>query len=490
MRVICLALFVVACSSPSSRVVASSAADATVSDGVAGDDVPPVEPDIATVDDVVVPPEDTAWVDLDQPLPDLPEAVDVPVDAGPSGPDVVIDPGLCSPAGGALNIYDLQNTDCPDHPNPEPTAAPGYPVELQGVVVTGIYSDTFFVQEPAGGPYSGIGVYTHGLSTKALKVGSVVTVIATYTEYFESTQLYLSSFEVTGETTPLEPYVAEDPVHLSTDHPASELFEGVLVKVLDVKTIHTKPDCPEEYGEFMVTGGVRVDDMGTKWTARLGDEFASITGPLNYTFGNFKIEPRDEADIVVTKTGGVTAISKCIATECQVPDTKPGTKALIINEIMADPFANDSGQEWIELFNPGQGAVDLTGWELRDCGAQAWPIVGADLVVGPGEYMVLGMDANPAVNGGADVSLAYGTAFYLPNTVGSVLLFDGSGSQAQLIDQTRYSRFSPWDFDAGKSLERITPQADGTKPESWVVGSSPYGPTGNMGTPGEKNDSK
>src|SRR6266542_4103076 len=41
---------------------------------------------------------------------------------------------------------------------------------------------------------------------------------------------------------------------------------------------------------------------------------------------------------------------------------------VIINEIMYHPspaVPEDSSQEWIELFNKGTNAVNLTGWQLR-----------------------------------------------------------------------------------------------------------------------------
>ncbi len=419
--------------------------------------------------------------------PDLVQPDLVPADVPPV-PDVQAEFGDCSPSGGPRNIYDLQNPDCPDHISPEPTANPGVPITLEGVIVTGRFSDTFFVQEVNGGPYSGIAVFSHGMPTDDLEPGTIITVDGNYTEYFDNSQLYLTSFEITGKTAAPEPWIPEHPSHLATESPVAELFEGVLVRVEEVKTIHTKPDCPEEYGEFAVTGNLRIDDMGVKWKAHLGDEFTSITGPLHYAFGNFKIEPRTDTDLIVTKEGGATAISKCIASECQVQASNPGTKAVVITEVMADAVGDDTGQEWIELYNSGSSTVDISGWELRDCGSQVWPIVGGGLVIAPGKYLVLGYASSPSMNGGAPVDVAYGTAFYLPNTLGSVLLFDGTGPQATLVDQTRYSRFEPWTvFKVGKSIERVSATADGTLPASWKTGTKEYGTAGNLGTPGAKN---
>lgn len=429
---------------------------------------------------------------LDDTLPD-PGAPDVTPDEGPAEPDIPepdVTPlfGNCSEPGGGVNIYDLQDPQCPDHFDPEPVGTPGVYVELTGVIVTAAFGDTVFVQEPAGGPYSGIAIFTHGIFTGDLSPGDILDVQGNYSEFFENSQIYLEDWTVTGSTDAPEPYVPAHPQHISTEGELGELFEGVLVRVENVETIHTQPDCPHDYGEWTVSGGLRIDDMGVKWAARLGDQFESVTGPLNYSFGNFKIEPRFESDIAWTVKGSEGAISKCIAAECSVDASVPGSKAIVVNEMMPDPAGTDSGQEWIELYNPGDAPVDIAGWEIRDCGDQAWPITGADTVIGPGEYFVVGMNANPNSNGEVPVDVAYGQAFYMPNTVGSVLIYDGSGPTAKLVDQTRYSRFDPWDqMQAGHSLERITPLSDGTLPESWATGQGTWGPSENEGTPGGPN---
>ncbi len=86
------------------------------------------------------------------------------------------------------------------------------------------------------------------------------------------------------------------------------------------------------------------------------------------------------------------------------------------------------------------------------------------------------------------MDLSYGLdGFYLPNTVGSVILFDGTTDLANVVDQARYSRFDEWEsvFVTGHSLERTSPTSDGTKPTSWEPSQSPFGTGENFGTPGE-----
>lgn len=419
--------------------------------------------------------------------PDVPDVPDVAPDLGPQ-PDVEPDPSLCSPAGGTFNIYDIQDPNCPDHPIPEPSAPAGIELTLSGVVVSAVFGDTIFVQEPPGGPYSGIAVYFHGVPTGSLSVGDVLDITGNYGEFYELSQVYLIEYTTVSSGGPEPvPYLIEDPLWVATNGPLAEMFEGVLIRVENVKTTHTWPDCPHDFGEFEVAGRLRIDDMGIAWDARLDDDFTAITGPLNYSFGNYKMEPRDHDDLDVNMPGGGTALSKCIALECTAPDAELGTHEVIINEVMVDPYGSDGGKEWFELHNPGNQPVTLTGWSVRDCGDQVLPPLFGGSVIPPKGYLVVGAQSDFSLNGGVPVSIAYGEAFYLPNTVGSILLYDGDN---KLVDQMRYSAFEEWVpvFFAGSSLERVSVSSDGTKVEAWAPGSDTWGETENRGTPGARND--
>ena len=147
-----------------------------------------VDPGPAPVDlgvDLFTEPADLGPQDLG--APDLGPADLGPADPGPAPdlpppPDVTVSTSLCSPAGGSKNIYDLQNPDCPDHPNPVPLSPEGIDVDLQGVVVTAVFADTVFIQEESGGPYSGVAIFAHGQSTAALKVGDELQVKGSFGE--------------------------------------------------------------------------------------------------------------------------------------------------------------------------------------------------------------------------------------------------------------------------------------------------------------------
>lgn len=84
-----------------------------------------------------------------------------------------------------------------------------------------------------------------------------------------------------------------------------------------------------------------------------------------------------------------------------------GSAAVKVNELMPNPSGADSGQEWVELFNGGAGAVDVSGWVLQ------WDTSSFDsaseyalpegTTIAPGGYLLLGA-------GGLAVSLDMGNA--------------------------------------------------------------------------------
>ena len=455
--------------------------------------------------DVAEPAPDSA-----EPAPDVAPQDTAPEIVPPPDPPVVT-PGLhCTPGNGdPVTIYDLRDPACPRHPGSVPTTSPGLPVQLLGVVVTanftGTTKDTMFVQEEAGGPFSGLAVYKGPKLLGELFVGDRVDVEGEVTEFYGQLQVSVTgsgSVTKVADGAPPAPFDIPHPSHVATDGPVAEAFEGVLLRVHDVSVLSTRPDCPQEWGEFSVQGdpwvpgflGLRVDDMGD-WTygPALGDELATITGPLAFTWDNAKLEPRDDADLAVTLvgTGGQT---KCVNTGCLVatydaandtwvPSDESGT--LVISEIQYNPAGPDTTSEWFELYNPGNAPIDLTGYTLSDCVmVPNFQVTFTGGTVPAHGVRVFGNSTDPGLNGGAAVDQAYGDAFPLPNTVGTLLLRDPSGG---LVDQVAYSRFTPWQAKVGHAIELQGAALDNTKPDSWAPSSQKYGEAGSYGTPGETN---
>ena len=172
--------------------------------------------------------------------------------------------------------------------------------------VTGITTYGFFYQHPAGGQYSGIYVYAgadfqtiHG----AIEVGDIVQVSGTYNEYYDRSEIDCATtgaYVVQGTGQPLAPSVVAT---IDLQPAVAEPWESVLISVSDV--VVTNPDMG--FGEWLVSNAgyeVVIDDLMHEYsehasgTLSIGDPFSSITGPLYYSSGAFKIVPRGEEDFV------------------------------------------------------------------------------------------------------------------------------------------------------------------------------------------------
>lgn len=162
----------------------------------------------------------------------------------------------------------------------------GQTVQTEGVV-TAVTSRGFFIQNGTG-PWSGIYVYTG--STPDVSIGDLVQVTGTVDEYYGLTQVKDATVTKLGTAE------VPAPVVLNTGEVSQEQWESVLVKVENVVVTQE----PNEYGEWYMddgSGPAMVDDLMYEYKATEGQRLKYVTGVVYYSFGNFKIEPRDASDI-------------------------------------------------------------------------------------------------------------------------------------------------------------------------------------------------
>ena len=176
------------------------------------------------------------------------------------------------------------------------------PVALEGVIATSgltFKKDGFFVQDPKGGEYSGIFVYI-GANMVTVAPGDVLNINGTYDEFFTYSELKVAKAAdiVKTGTAPVPAPAVVTSAEVATGGAKAENYEGVLVQVKNVK-VTTAVDMNKE---FIVDTKLRIDDLFiamADWVnPKVGDTFTSITGPLAYTFDNFKVAPRTPADLV------------------------------------------------------------------------------------------------------------------------------------------------------------------------------------------------
>ncbi|NAS89325.1 hypothetical protein C4E24_06255 [ANME-1 cluster archaeon AG-394-G21] len=134
-----------------------------------------------------------------------------------------------------------------------------------------------------------------------------------------------------------------------------------------------------------------------------------------------------------------------------------------INEIMYNPSTeqgDDSGMEWVELYNNDTEAVNISAWSIDNN-----PI--SDNVMQPGDYVVLARNktAFDAYYGALSCPVIDVT-FVLANSGDTIVLENSTGAE---VDNVTYN--SSWGADGnGKTLERT---AAGAWKESLVDGGTP-----------------
>ncbi|MDD3741340.1 MAG: hypothetical protein PHH30_08870, partial [Bacteroidales bacterium] len=180
-------------------------------------------------------------------------------------------------------IYDIQYTTAPDGASPLATQT----VTTEGVVC-GKFEDKFWIQDGAG---AWNGVYVYYNTTGSPAMGDLVYVSATVAEYEGLTELST----ITNITVQSSGNTIEAPTSLTTGNVGVEMYEGVLITTTGVCT-----NADAGYGMWEINDGsgtILIDDPMYAYTAVLGNSY-TVTGLVDYSFDEWKILPRDAADVI------------------------------------------------------------------------------------------------------------------------------------------------------------------------------------------------
>jgi len=183
----------------------------------------------------------------------------------------------------AKSVYEIQYTTNIDGVSPES----GVYVITSGVV-TGVASNGYYIQDGAGS-WNGIRVMD---SSNTPSQGDLVTVTGTVEEFFNFTRI-----NGVIEFTNVGPGTVPAPSVVGSGALNAEEYESVLVR-----TTGTCTSPLNTFNEWLIndgTGEVMVDDEMFMYTPTVGISY-TVTGPLNYAFSAYKIEPRDAGDVSLT----------------------------------------------------------------------------------------------------------------------------------------------------------------------------------------------
>gem|GEM_PF-731971 len=134
-------------------------------------------------------------------------------------------------------------------------------------------------------------------------------------------------------------------------------------------------------------------------------------------------------------------------------------QTLLITEFA--PIPGEGWSEFIEIYNPSDSTIALTGWRIGDNTALTLAFIG-DLTVGDHSYAVIAEDSSVYYEFGLQDAVIYMIPSgwrSLNNTEDMIRLVDPSG---RTIDSLQYS--DQWEIPVGKSVERKWYLSDGSLP--------------------------
>jgi len=149
------------------------------------------------------------------------------------------------------------------------------------------------------------------------------------------------------------------------------------------------------------------------------------------------------------------------------PDEPPNT--LVINEINYNSSPDFNPEDWIELYNPSDKTVDVSGWHLKDDDDDDNDFIFPEgTTIDPDGFLIVCHDQNLFHSLFPDVTNYIGDFdFGLSGGGDQVRIFSPS---LLLIDSVAYDDDPSWPIEAdgtGSTLELLDPDLDNTLAENW-----------------------
>ena len=136
--------------------------------------------------------------------------------------------------------------------------------------------------------------------------------------------------------------------------------------------------------------------------------------------------------------------------------------AIFISEFLADPkAAGDDAGEFIELFNAAETPANLNGWILADLGTDNF-VIDVDLVIQPGQYLVLARSDDVTLNGGLPVDYPF-NGMSLANGSDEILLLTPTARKSTVFSGATGQTSRPVPAQVWNAL-RSTMRVSGSQP--------------------------
>jgi hypothetical protein len=210
------------------------------------------------------------------------------------------------------------------------------------------------------------------------------------------------------------------------------------------------------------------------YDARLGP--AQSLATLDYSVWPYPGSPVSYTTFRKRLFDDLTARRSAFANDARVPGNQPASPAMVIDEIQHSPSSGD-GAEFVEIFNPGAQAIDLSGWTLSG---------GVDLTVQPGTVILPGsamtfISDDPAFRAAHGGSVFVGDRFEGNLAASATLTL--SRPDGSVADEVTYGGAGWPAPTSGESLELVDLASDNADGANWALSAGAGTPGSTTGGP-------
>lgn len=163
--------------------------------------------------------------------------------------------------------------------------------------------------------------------------------------------------------------------------------------------------------------------------------------------------------------------------------------AIAISEVGWAGSSASTADEWLELYNPGDGDVDLSGWTIEGAatGGAALILPAGSVISASGTFLIANYKEDDSRSTLAAVPDWVTTAVALSNSSFHMVLRDAASNTVDVAGALEAPPFAGNSGDRKASMERLYPFAAGDQPSSWATSATSTGfdaGAAESGTPG------
>ncbi len=278
--------------------------------------------------------------------------------------DAVVDTVVDAVSGAELTLYaGITPIAATNSINPDGTIEDGITALFVGVVSANDAYNNVWVSD-AEGAYNGVMVYDYDFDA-AVAVGDSILFYAERDEYYDLTELVDPELLETLATG-VDPYgpsvIAGGDIDSSwtVDDPDAEPWEGQLVEIEGARVVgmgNYYYYMTDDFGDYIFKVGDNVDYHFGSVAMEMGREY-DIVGVIDYSYGEYRINPRDITD--VTDTEGI--IGGIAGTITNMDDGTPVAGATVsLWDIVERTATTDASGEYL-ISNLDEGLYEVEYW--------------------------------------------------------------------------------------------------------------------------------